>query len=79
MQANYEKWSRLSPLGLLLLGLGLSLTGNAIIAKNHGKRWFLQGTLGLIVFNAGVAIFGEAVKARTLYEAELNSFKRDVH
>jgi hypothetical protein len=75
MQENFETWSRLSVPGLLLTGLGLSLVGHATVNKSRGRGWFWQGTLGLIVFNAGLAIFGEAVKARALYEAELNQYR----
>jgi hypothetical protein len=76
LNESYEKWERFAPLGLLVIGLGLSLTGHAIESKSKGRGWFLKGTLGLIVFNAGVAIFGEAIKARTLYEWELNKLKK---
>lgn len=76
IKQHYEKWNRLSPLGLFVIGLGLSLTGHAIVAKSQGRRWFLRGTLGLIVFNAGVAIFGEAVKSRALYEMELENLRK---
>lgn len=77
MNEHYEKWNFLSPLGLLLMGFGLSLVGNAVIAKAKGRGWFFKGTLALIVFNAGAAIFGEAVKARALYEFELNKLRDD--
>lgn len=73
----HEKWNRLSPLGLLIIGVGLSLTGDAIISKANGKGWFFKGTLGLILFNAGVAIFGEAIKSRALYESELERLRRE--
>ena len=76
MNSHYENWNRLSPLGLLLTGLGLSLLGDAALSKLRGRGWFFKGTLGLIVFNAGLAVFGEAVKNRTLYEAELNSLRK---
>lgn len=75
MQEHFETWSRLSVPGLILTGLGLSLVGQAGISKGQGRRWFWQGTLGLICFNAGLAIFGESVKARALYEAELNQYR----
>lgn len=75
MEEHFERWSRFSVLGLVLTGLGLSLTGQATISKGKGRPWFLQGTLGLIVFNAGLALFGEAVKSRALYEAELERFR----
>lgn len=68
---HFEKWNTFAPLGLLLIGLGVSLVGHANSRKAAGKGWFVLGTLGLIVLNAGVAIFGESVKARALYEWEL--------
>lgn len=74
---NYEKWNSFSLLGLLIIGFGLSLTGHAIVCKSQGRSWFIRGTLGLIVTNAGVAIFGEAVKARALYEWELERLRKD--
>ncbi|MCU0514597.1 MAG: hypothetical protein MUE40_18750, partial [Anaerolineae bacterium] len=67
---NKSKWQRFSPLGLLLIGLGLSVTGDAMIAKGQGRPWFVRGTVGLVLFNAGLAVFGEAVKSRALYEQE---------
>jgi len=75
MEEHFETWSRFSVPGLILTGLGLSLIGQATIHKGKGRRWFLQGTLGLVVFNAGLALFGEAVKARALYEVELDRFR----
>lgn len=74
MNDYYDKWNRYSPLGLVVLGLGMSLIGDATLTKAQGRRgWISKGTLGLILFNAGLAIFGEAVKSRTLYEADLNA------
>jgi hypothetical protein len=74
MNEHYEKWDTLAPRGLALIGLGLSITGQAISVKSRGRgflRWFLLGTLGLIVVNSGVALFGEAVKHRALYEMKV--------
>jgi hypothetical protein len=65
------QWYWLAPLGLTLIGFGMSITGQAIAAKTKGKsfwRWFLQGTLGLCVLNSGVSVFGEAVKRKTLHD-----------
>jgi len=73
----YQNWNRFAPAGLLLMGLGLSVVGDAAGKKSQGKGWFLQGTLGLILFNAGAAVFGEAVKNRALYEMELNKLRKD--
>ena len=64
------KWLVFSPLGLTLIGLGVSITGEAIRAKTMNEPWFWLGTLGLIVLNAGVAVFGDGVKHRLLLELE---------
>lgn len=77
MNEHYDQWNRLSPLGLLIIGLGISLTGDAIMRKTQGKGWFLRGTLGLVLTNAGIAVFGEAVKHRALYEARLEQLRKD--
>ncbi|MDW8298864.1 MAG: hypothetical protein RML95_05965 [Anaerolineae bacterium] len=68
-QIDLSAWWWMAPLGLTIIGFGLSLTGQAIIAKSKGKsfwHWFGLGTLGLTVLNSGVSIFGDAVKRRTL-------------
>ncbi|MDZ4671297.1 MAG: hypothetical protein SH821_10545 [Phototrophicales bacterium] len=78
MNEHYEKWDELAPRGLILIGLGISVTGEAISAKSRKKgflRWFLVGAIGLICLNAGIAIFGEAVKERTLYELDLKAVR----
>jgi hypothetical protein len=74
MDHHYEAWSTNAPRGLLLIGAGISIVGQAIVLKAQRKagwKWFLMGFLGLIVLNSGVAIFGESVKQRTLYESKL--------
>jgi hypothetical protein len=71
MSDHFRQWSELAPRGLLLIGAGISIIGQATILKSRRKRflrWAIPGTLGLIVFNAGIAVFAEAVKHRTLYE-----------
>ena len=67
---HQQKWMILSPTGLTLIGLGLSITLEAARAKGAGDPWFWLGTLGLIVVNAGVACFGDGVKHRVLFEIE---------
>ena len=48
--------------GLLFLGFGLSLLGEAIIYKfNNDFNWFYYGTAALVVFNSGIAFVGEAI------------------
>ena len=56
------KWLIYSIVGLLLIGFGLSLLGEAIKFKiNQDFNWFYVGTLALIVFNSGVWFVGEAM------------------
>lgn len=78
MNPHYEKWDELAPRGLVLIGLGVSITGEAIAAKARGKgflKWFIKGVIGLVVLNAGVAIFGESVKQRVLYELDVRQMQ----
>lgn len=68
---HFYQWAWQAPLGLVLVGFGLSLFGQAAIYKSRGeslKRWFLWGTASLIVINAGLCVFGDAVKHRVIYE-----------
>jgi hypothetical protein len=61
----------MAPLGLTLTGLGLSLTGEAIIWKSAAAPWWewaALGTLGLIAVNSGISVFGDAVKRRMWQE-----------
>lgn len=74
LQEHYERWNRMAPLGLILIGAGLSLVTHAAGIKGRGGRltsWGGLGTVGLIVFNSGIAVFGDAVKNRMLYERAL--------
>ena len=51
-----------SVVGLILVGLGLSLLGEAIIYKmEHNIFWIPMGTLALSVTNAGICFVGNAV------------------
>jgi uncharacterized membrane protein HdeD (DUF308 family) len=59
-----KKWFWFSVLGLVLVGAGLSVVGEAIIAKTNHEAWFLFGTLGLILVNSGLCFFGTAVGFR---------------
>ena len=64
------KWLVFSPLGLALIGFGLTLVTDAARAKSAGEPWFWYGTLALVVFNAGVVFFGEGVKNAVLVSLE---------
>lgn len=62
-----RKWLIYSVGGLLLMGTGMSVIGQAIIEKVNEAAfwtWFFWGTSGLVLFNAGVSIFGQAVVYR---------------
>lgn len=61
-----QKWMTFAPLGLLLTGMGATVTAWAATEKSNGRSWFWPGTLGLCLLNAGISVFGEAVKAATL-------------
>jgi uncharacterized membrane protein YgcG len=62
-----RKWLTFAVLGLLLTGLGLSLVGEAILAKMAQQAYFIWGTAGLVAFNAGLSIFGQGVIFRYRY------------
>jgi hypothetical protein len=73
MQETFYLWLIESIGGLILIGFGLSLFGQAVIYKSRGAKlttWFLWGTLSLIVVNAGICVFGDAVANRLRYENE---------
>jgi hypothetical protein len=56
------KWLFFSILGLLLIGCGLSIFGEAIIIKYKNKEnWFLWGTISLVMVNAGLCFLGQAI------------------
>lgn len=67
----YRRWKKNAPGGLALVGMGLSVTGEAIIMKNNREpvwKWVAWGTAGLALTNAGLSIFGTAVKQKTHIE-----------
>jgi hypothetical protein len=63
-----QKWQLFGSLGVLTIGFGLSLIGEATIRKGKSEPWVLIGSLGLAIVNAGVSVFGDAIKERALYE-----------
>ena len=59
---NKTRWLVFSISGMLLLGLGLSLLGEAIIYKSQNNfDWFYWGTGAMATFNAGIGLIGEAI------------------
>lgn len=63
----FRRWLIYSIGGLVAIGAGVSITGQAIIEKGAGNPWFVLGTLGLVVLNAGVSVFGQGVIYRIHY------------
>lgn len=74
----YQKWRWMAPLGLTLIGAGLSVVGEGValkISQDEFWGWFLVGTMGLALTNAGVSVFGDALKRRMWMEID----QRDRH
>tara|TARA_B100001057_G_scaffold296431_1_gene296647 strand:+ start:886 stop:1110 length:225 start_codon:yes stop_codon:yes gene_type:complete len=61
---NSLSWWLYSVGGLILIGAGLSVLGEAIIAKSRGEAWFLVGTFALILVNSGICLVAGAVILR---------------
>ena len=56
------KWLLFAITGLLLIGFGLSLLGEAIIMKyTAAPQWVAWGTFALMVTNSGLCLFGQAI------------------
>lgn len=71
MKKLKRKWLTYAVGGLLLLGFGFSLMGEALswkIADEGFWNWFGLGTLALIVIMSGLSIFGQAIVVRTKIE-----------
>ena len=58
------RWYFFSIMGLLLIGLGLCVFGEALIQKINQESYFVQGTLSLVIFNSGICFVGEAIFIR---------------
>ena len=59
-----KKWFIFSVVSLAIVGFGLALLGEAIIAKSKEEPWFWMGTLALITINTGLSLLGRAVIER---------------
>lgn len=71
MNRHYKLWLIFCISGLLLLGAGLSLFGEALSIKINEldtRSWFWWGTGALIVFNSGVSLFGKGVIHKVHHE-----------
>ena len=67
---HLRAWARLAPTGLVAVGFGVSLIGEATLRKGRGEAFVAYGTAALVVFNAGLCLFGEAVRHRVLADLE---------
>lgn len=70
-----RKWLKFAVGGILLMGFGLSLLGEAGILKMSDSgflSWFGTGTLALAVFFAGLSLFGQAV----VFKSQMDNSKR---
>jgi hypothetical protein len=70
-----KKWLKFAVGGILLMGFGLSLLGEAGILKMSGSGfliWFGLGTLALSVFFAGLSVFGQAV----VFKSQMDNSKK---
>ncbi|MCZ4409627.1 hypothetical protein O3Q51_12465 [Cryomorphaceae bacterium 1068] len=59
-----KRWLTFAPIGLILIGSGLSMAIDAGFYRMNGAatiKWVLYGTCALIVFNAGLSFFGQAI------------------
>mgnify|MGYP001791500631 FL=1 len=63
-------WLAFAVGGLVLIGLGLSLFGEALIAKYEQQSWFWLGTISLIIVNSGISLVGQSVVYRIKYIRE---------
>ena len=60
------KWYLFSISGLIFVGAGLCIFGEAIIQKINHNNYFWYGTLSLVVFNTGISLIGNAIHIRLL-------------
>lgn len=66
----FTYWLTFAVGGLVLVGLGLSLFGEAVIAKYEQQSWFWLGTISLIIVNSGISLVGQSVVYRLKYIRE---------
>lgn len=65
-----RRWLVYSIGGLILIGAGVSVVGEAIIMKSRDLPWFWLGTVGLVILNSGVSVVGQGVVYRGLLARE---------
>ncbi len=75
MSSNEHKkrWLIFAPLGLVLVGAGLSMAIDAGFYRMNGAatiNWILYGTGALIVFNTGLSFFGQGIIEKINHDQE---------
>lgn len=70
MKIKIKNWLWQAPVGLVLIGAGLSMAIDAGINKANQQAWFWYGTFALIIFNSGICVFGDAVVKRVKEEVK---------
>jgi hypothetical protein len=66
-----RQWMAFAVSGLILIGSGLSVMGEALLLKYSEAplfEWFSWGTIALVMVNSGISLFGKAVIIRTKIE-----------
>lgn len=62
MTSNTQlRWWLYSIIGLMLVGGGMCVFGEALLLKFSNQAWFWMGTLSLVLVNAGLCFIGSAV------------------
>lgn len=67
-----RKWLFYATFGLVLVGAGISVIGEANrlrIVEADFWNWFLVGLMGLVLFNAGLSFFGQAIRWRVMMDS----------
>jgi hypothetical protein len=83
MEDIRKKWLAFAIGGILIMGFGLSLHGEATNLKASGSAfqdWFILGTGALIAFFAGLSLFGQAVVYKViLHQSNPNSKRKTIN
>ncbi|MGF1515960.1 MAG: hypothetical protein ACFB5Z_20000 [Elainellaceae cyanobacterium] len=65
MQRDRQLWFIKGVGGLLCVGAGLSVFGEALIQKIQGGGWFWLGTLSLVLVNFGLCLMFDSHNHQT--------------
>lgn len=65
MQQEKVLWLIKGVTGLLCVGFGLSVFGEALSQKINGSSWFWLGTLSLVAFNFGLCLMFDSHNHQT--------------